>query len=185
MERTMGWGRYKNGTIKDALTDQNYKNWLKDQSWLFFKDRDVYEMLHHQTEQHPPTIYIPNQPTPEHNRIQNKFLEQTYCSEFLNKHVPRRKWDRYEIQTEFEENGWDVVLSTEEHETRTYIEIKTSMSDEYPNILRKMKQQIQQTPGKARFFLFIQKFNSVNTDRSTIQIIFRNSGIRVVFGDES
>lgn len=179
------FGRYKNKPVEHLLRDHNYKMWLKQQSWLFFYDRVLYEILHHPQTPHPPTHMIPNQPTPAHNKIQNKFLDQIFCVRFLKKNIPKRKkWHKHQITMEFEFQGWDVMLSSDKSKTKNFIEIKTTMSDEYPNILRKMKDQMGRTEGKARFFLLVQNFNSVFTDRQTLQTIFQNSGIHVVFGDE-
>lgn len=188
LEYQMTWGRYKGLPIQCLLEDRNYTNWLKDQSWLFFKDRTAYEILHHHQEIHPKARIIPNQMTPHHNKVQAEFLDPMFQVKALTAISPHKDWKQTRIQCEMEANhGWDVVLSAHRHKKKNFFEIKTTVSDEYPNILRKMKEQIRQTKQehqRGKFILWIENFSSLITTRQTLQQIFHQEGIEVVFADE-
>lgn len=63
-----------------------------------------------------------------------------------------------------------------------YIEIKTTLGDDYPCVLRKMKNQIQLTKDKSgNYYLLIQDFESKVTSKEELVMIFSQSNIKVIF----
>ena len=72
---------------------------------------------------------------------------------------------------------------------RVFIEIKPSLGDDYPHVLRKMTGQIESTTrsghhshsGPSVFVLYIGHFSSKVTTVAQLQKIFNLSGISVVF----
>jgi hypothetical protein len=68
------FGKYRGRPVEDLAADPDYSKWLMTQSW--FKDRFamIYSLL---AAAHAP------QETPEHNQMQARFLDDTYCWSFL------------------------------------------------------------------------------------------------------
>lgn len=74
-----------------------------------------------------------------------------------------------------------------------YIEIKTILGDDYPCVLRKMRNQIEQTHNynqknglniRYGIILLVKSFNSVNTTRDELIKIFKQANIRVILTNE-
>ena len=73
----------------------------------------------------------------------------------------------------------------------TYVEVKPVLGDDYPCVLRKMKQQIsltQQTINierkykyKYKYVLLMKDFSSSTTTKDQLIQIFQQSNIKVVF----
>lgn len=72
------FGKYKNKSVLDLLADEKYVEWLKQQSW-FPNQKQIYNIVVHQT---IPTTN--NSKTPEHNRLQNLFLEKDNQQKLLS-----------------------------------------------------------------------------------------------------
>lgn len=71
-----------------------------------------------------------------------------------------------------------------------YCEIKPTLGDDYPNVLRKMKTQIELTitdrmktnsGGKHIYLLIVGTFNSVSTTNEQLISIFKQSNINIIF----
>jgi uncharacterized protein (DUF3820 family) len=65
------FGKYKGEPITTLLNDANYLDWCKQQEWFLKKFPIVYNICVNQTI----STNNQNSKTPEHNRIQNMFLE--------------------------------------------------------------------------------------------------------------
>lgn len=72
------FGRYKDKSVLELLADANYVEWLKRQAW-FPNQKQIYNIVVHQT---IPTSN--NSKTPEHNKLQNYFLEKSNQIKLLN-----------------------------------------------------------------------------------------------------
>ena len=73
------FGKYKDKSVVELLADTNYVEWLTQQAW-FSKHTTIYNIVVHQT--------IPasgNSKTPEHNRLQNMFLDESNRQKLLVK----------------------------------------------------------------------------------------------------
>lgn len=73
------FGKYKDKSILDLLADEKYVEWLKQQSW-FPKQTQIYNIVVHQT-----LSTLTNAKTPEHNRLQNLFLDENNQQKLLSK----------------------------------------------------------------------------------------------------
>lgn len=73
------FGKYKDKSILDLLADEKYVEWLKQQSW-FPKQTQIYNIVVHQT-----LSTLTNAKTPEHNRLQNLFLDENTQKKLLSK----------------------------------------------------------------------------------------------------
>jgi hypothetical protein len=90
-------------------------------------------------------------------------------------------------------NDKEFIKTGEFKSKYCFIEIKTSVGDDYPCILRKMSTQIEltkKTPeyrrvhGTVAFILLIDKFESKSTSVKELRTIFYMKGIRVTFFNE-
>jgi hypothetical protein len=130
------FGKYKGQPVAVMAEDQQYCDWLMQQSWF----RDNHKNLY--------TIIINNfaepSETPEHNKLQALFLNDDFLKNFtklvLNPDLT------YEVRkVEFECRGFDAVIqvriddATGLHtEILIHVEIKPSVGDDYPAVLRQI-----------------------------------------------
>ena len=261
-EPLVPFGKYKGQPITTLLNDTKYLDWCKQQEW-FKKFPIVYNICVNQT--------IVNQnessKTPEHNRIQNLFLEEENVKRLLglksfdkyNKCIQiiqdrmncddfHRYFEEYNIDNltkknifmniEFEGKfNWDIVIRLDSDEivnftfkeqynnvdrkdlelffvtvfplhkneyynnwyngrkhaglrrysifcSTTYIEVKPLLGDDYPCVLRKMKQQISLTEklnDVGKYVLLVKDFSSSTTSKEQLIQIFQQSNIKVVY----
>jgi hypothetical protein len=144
------FGKYKGQPIEAMAQDPQYCDWLVQQPWL----KDRFPNLH--------TIIINNfvQPseTPEHNKLQALFLKKDFLKAFDKLFV--EPW--INVETEFETQGFDVVVNVERYSSspgcygdhgyvdrddynvgrhliggRVYVEIKPTVSDDFPECFGK------------------------------------------------
>jgi hypothetical protein len=150
-------------------------------------------------------------PSPEHNKLQNLFLDETNAQLLIDYLRTDRKINyKHNLWTKtiFEgENNWDIIISffgTDEdilndenekkicfcHTNKIYCELKPLLGDDYPSVLRKMKTQKevsfkrtnkQYFPEKLEFVLLIKEFSSHTTTKKELTEIFGAHEIRVVF----
>ena len=106
------FGKYKGQPITDLLNDSKYVEWCKQQPW-FQKFPVVYNICVNQTI----TPNNQNAKTPEHNKIQNMFLEKEIIGKIARSANETRCF-RYnknihagDTEVEFEgEYNWDVII---------------------------------------------------------------------------
>lgn len=172
------FGKYKGQPITTLLNDTKYLEWCKQQEW-FQKFPIVYNICVNQTI----TPNHQNSKTPEHNKLQNMFLDNKNVEKLLRFIYKKFKYKKninyYNVRAEFESLfNWDVIIQDivynkskckcnwelkeedsccdcgEGYEDNDdeyyncpniYIEIKPCLGDDYPSVLRKMKNQIELT----------------------------------------
>jgi uncharacterized protein (DUF3820 family) len=197
------FGKYKGKPITDLLNDTKYLEWCKQQDW-FQKFPIVYNICVNQT-----ITTNQNSKTPEHNKLQNMFLEQDNVEKLWNiiskyiifKGHKSLKLNTYKIEFEGKFN-WDCIfklyydhqclngrncctLDCDGSELDVFIEIKPLLGDDYPCVLRKMKTQIELTTkttnNPKKYILLINEYSSASTSKEQLIIIFKQSRITVVF----
>lgn len=142
------FGKYKGQRIEVLQNDQQYCDWLMSQEWF----RERYSQIN--------TIIVNNfqepSETPEHNKIQARFLDEDYCLRVIN--YCKAKYnepysDRILTSVKervFEEEGFDIKIKFSykykellQEENGVYLpiyfEIKPIIGDDYPAILRQIK----------------------------------------------
>jgi len=268
------FGKYKGKCVTELLADTTYVAWLKQQPF-FQQHPQIHNIVVHQTISNGSTNA--NAKTPEHNRLQNSFLNEQTQLKLINKffditradtsafeneefiqHFGRRTvpngWGQPTVSIEFEAKfNWDLVISfrssrhgkdvsnpmfefpaeeRREHigqlnqflskynmtldfkyshvgsvqKTTWYVrtkhdhcenakihcELKPTLGDDYPCVLRKMKNQIELTKKDSKggfgeqliFVLIVTQFESVSATRDELKAIFRQSNIRIVFTED-
>jgi uncharacterized protein (DUF3820 family) len=73
------FGKYKDKSVLDLLADEKYVEWLKQQSW-FSNQKQIYNIVVHQT-----ISTTNNSKTPQHNKLQNLFLDTSNQQKLLSK----------------------------------------------------------------------------------------------------
>jgi hypothetical protein len=74
----VSFGKYKDKSVLELIADVKYTEWLKQQSW--FSNHKLYNIVVHQTIQ-----TSNNSKTPEHNKLQNLFLDKNNQIKLMNK----------------------------------------------------------------------------------------------------
>jgi uncharacterized protein (DUF3820 family) len=67
------FGKYKGKPVTEIISDTEYLKWLSLQPWFKEKHPTIYNITINQT------ISNNDSKTPEHNKIQNMFLEENFC----------------------------------------------------------------------------------------------------------
>lgn len=188
------FGKYKGQPIETLAQDEQYLEWLSAQAWFREKYQNIYAII----------INNFNTPsdTPEHNRIQVKFLDDNYRFKiaFLLASGKARRTLDFETSVDFEINGLDVLINTShngfERAIDIYIEIKPIVSDDYPAILRQIRnsgayrkyQEGDFGTGADRvsgikFCLLIDEYSG-SIGREELKEYFSVAAIRVLFVSE-
>jgi hypothetical protein len=161
------FGKYKGQPITNLLNDTNTLEWYK-QNGILQKYPIIYNICVNQTI----TTNNPDSKTPEHNRLQNMFLQDENVIKLLRKIIYNKTGDipkktHYDFNCEFESIfNWDILIndiyiykcrSDEDYlceDCFDYdikgindicVEIKPMLGDDYPCVLRKMKTQKELT----------------------------------------
>lgn len=88
------FGKYKDKSVLELLADEKYVEWLKQQSW-FSNQKQIYNIVVHET---IPTTN--NSKTPEHNKLQNLFLDKSNQHKLLSKLFKSDLIDRINLFTD-------------------------------------------------------------------------------------
>jgi hypothetical protein len=73
------FGKYKGKPVTELIADANYLEWCKKQD--FFKNTSVYNIVVNQV------IEKTSSKTPEHNKLQNLFLDDIFCEKIYDHNV--------------------------------------------------------------------------------------------------
>ena len=178
------FGKYKGQPLEVLMTDEKYLEWLSNQEWF----RTTYPIIYK-------TVVINHfnepQDTPEHNQLQAKFLNKDFILKLLTLGLNLEK-NRYDIENiRFEYKGNDVIFDLlypviDTDGSRYWgtlpccIEIKPTIGDEYPAILRQVQQN---SKGYYNKIVYTTKYNG-SVDLESVKKIFGNSDIHfIVDGD--
>lgn len=116
------FGKHKGQPVEVLLADDNYTQWLMAQTWFAEKYAAIFAMLQQSG--------VAPEDTPEHNLMQARFLDD----DLIKRITARLEVSAYG-GVQFEVAGWDVVIG-EPYSTHVCLELKPTISDDYPTILR-------------------------------------------------
>ena len=95
------------------------------------------------------------------------------------------------VKCEFEVNGWDVKLRGkatppvgDSTEITIYIELKPTLGDDYPAVLRQMKANSRDTDRYDRRVLLFDRFTTEQVTLEQVKAIFKASGFTVLVLDD-
>lgn len=193
----VSFGKYKGRPYTDLIRDTNYYSWLKQQSW--FKNKFENKINNIIINIHNPEK---DAPTPEHNLLQNKFLDKKLVHNFLSRLTKAKiETNKYTYSEEDFNNeikkptiifeykfGIDVLVND------IAIEVKPFMGDDYPCVLRKIVSQKERyrtsrTPysGTIYYWILIVDRYEGATSWEDLQRIFASQNISIfstkIFGD--
>jgi hypothetical protein len=135
-------------------------------------------------------VYSQNYET-KFNEHYNKYRLQ-YYRDIVEKYCGKNR-RRYIDVINTINNEYELIIDICHYEDRlVFCELKPTLSDDYPCVLRKMKAQIELTRKdgtfgadyKHRYILLIGTFTSVNVSKEQLITIFNQSNIKVMFTDE-
>jgi hypothetical protein len=113
----------------------------------------------------------------QYNNVDRKDLELFFVTVFpLHKNEYYINW--YNGRKHAGLRRYSIFCST------TYIEVKPLLGDDYPCVLRKMKQQISLTEklnDVGKYVLLVKDFSSSTTSKEQLIQIFQQSNIKVVY----
>ena len=206
------FGKHKGQPMEVLRQDPEYAQWILDNGVVSeTKYRNVYVFLTGQQS-------VESQDTPEHNRYQVMFLDQTFANDVfdaaapglrINSVVENRVWSKLgnynfsrqaewdaereeqmkhppaleelgNVRVEFEVRGKmggsaDVQLSTGTSTAR--IEIKPSMGDDFPAVLRQMKASLCNV-------LYLGSYHGKGATLEDVKKLFGISHIKVLMHEE-
>ena len=182
------FGKYRGQPVEVLVQDRQYVDWLTAQPWFKEKFGNFYTLIVNNFQE-------PSE-TPEHNALQIKFLDRDFCLRFVRHLKPSYFAGAETLHIGFESEGFDVVVSgtvLEPHSEPRMdlrvlcscdfaIEVKPTVGDDYPAILRKMKGL-----GARRFHdqvLFLEEYTGVGATREQFIAIFKTADIAIVFASD-
>jgi hypothetical protein len=126
-ETTIPFGKYRGHTIEDILViDPGYLEWLSAQDWFRTQHVHLHQIIINGAQ---------SEETPEHNKLQVLFLDDDFCMQVISIGLDRHC--RMIYRRDFELAGIDVVLEADCGVVG--IEIKPSVGDDYPAVIRQIK----------------------------------------------
>jgi uncharacterized protein (DUF3820 family) len=153
------FGKYKGHPVEVMLADKPYVDWLMVQDWFINgRYQNVYNTIIN--------YGVADSSTPEHNKMQARFLDDDLCFKVISLFsyaLPSEELsDCYEARFKlnkhaFEICGWDVLIDVSVTHVgadgkthgrlskkmrpflRVGVELKPSVGDDYPNIIRQVR----------------------------------------------
>jgi hypothetical protein len=137
---------------------------------------------------------------------QKKYYEDSYIENYEKKF--NENYDKYRLQyyrdiikkycnknvyvEKKNENQYEIMINICEYHYAICCELKPTLSDDYPVVLRKLKTQIELTKNDKtnfeyldkKYILIIGSFTSLNVSKEQLIIIFKQSNIKIIFTDE-
>jgi len=183
--RIIPFGKHKGRLIDEVLVDDPiYVEWLTSQEWFRSRFTILYQVVINRG--------ADSAETPEHNAMQVRFLDRDFCQQFLRRIAPELV-NPVPFDVVFEEYGVDVAfiftgnaLPEAAHKRslfryaepygspRLRIELKPTMSDDYPAVLRQMR-------ANGSNVLFVGEYTGRGASERQMIDTFAASDIYVVF----
>ena len=180
------FGKYRGKPVEALAQDRQYVDWLTAQPGFKGKFGNFYTLIVNNFQE-------PSE-TPEHNALQIKFLDENFQLAFL-KFLDSRCPSNVKKSVRFEEHGFDVHVSAYLegpipegriagpilYDAGYSIEIKPTIGDDYPAILRKMKLAENQHYTNRKPVLLVGEYVGVGATKEQFVAFFKAASIGVVF----
>jgi hypothetical protein len=160
----MPFGKYKGRPVVELLEEApKYLQYMATRPWVRENFPAIYQII---IDRGPKP-----EDTPEHNRIQAMFLDESFRRRFC-----QLVGHAYTDRVDFEQAGADVVL---DHVPLggLRIEIKPFVGDDYPSVLRQMRHQ-------RTSVLLLEKYDGTSVTCDEFVAMFARSGRKVIFLNE-
>lgn len=167
------FGKHKGKTIEEIQNfDPAYLHWLIAQDWFRDKFVVLYQTIIHGAEP---------QETPEHNALQALFLNDEFCLKVARATGRNIAGNEKIFRRTFEDKGVDVKIVMSGHAPTFAIEIKPTVGDDYPAVLRQIRALVPVEFYAPDAILFLERYTGTGATREQFIEIFKNSGVHVVF----
>jgi hypothetical protein len=176
-QQVITFGKHQGLTVAELLHNhKSYVEWLTGQSWLAERFSDLHAALLSRG--------APTDETPEHNKIQARFLDPLFCDAFISLSrryiIEDRRPLKYKVS--FERKGIDVLINywTRDRESFsdptdfTGLEIKPSIGDEFPTVLRQMERL-------GVKICVAEHYTGRGTSEPIVKKIFESNGYTLIF----
>lgn len=182
------FGKYKGQPVEVLTADPQYAQWMISQGDFINRFPNIKAFIINNFQE-------PSE-TPEHNKFQAMFTDNEYVDNFMcycevnNITDPSALFDG-DYYVSYEKYSFDVVLQYGRNEPdRFLIEIKPSLGDDYPSVLRQIESKKNHTVYRdgrpytaalhGRRILLIDEYTGVGATLEQIKNIFIKSGIHIV-----
>jgi hypothetical protein len=197
------FGKYKGQPLEVMSQDKQYVDWLTAQPWFRERFQNIYTLVVNNFQE--PTE------TPEHNKLQALFLDGVFRERF-QRFVYLDLPEQFVTEVQFEHQNFDVWVRASWKEDRVekdgfkwveticrdcHVEIKPSVADDYPAVLRQIKaarvyvasefygsRTHREQHVAACPVLFLSEYQGSGATEQQFIDIFEAEGIKVVFLDE-
>lgn len=200
-QQVIPFGKYTGQPIEVLASDQKYRDWLMQQSWFSERYPQLSTIIINN--------FAEPSETPEHNKMQAYFFDKKNKRAILKlldvKAFDYRndKLIEFEINddeliesvvlhVEAEVKGFDLIIRAERKgdfffgfnakeglENYYWIELKPTLGDDYPAVLRQIKQAMK-LAGTFNATLIIGNYSGISASFETLKDIFAASGIKVI-----
>lgn len=193
-------GKYKGQPVEVLANDPSYRTWLTGQDWFRQNHPAHYTIIVN-------NFATPDE-TPEHNALQARFLDDDLCRS-LARTVQVRKGGyvshgRSRVAGRaFENSGWDVTFRIDvitsgplysesgrelpgpgvSRWTRLIscaIELKPSLGDDYPAILRTVKARLQDGFSRAVPVVLFEQYSASGAPLDAVRRIYATAGVELI-----
>jgi len=188
------FGKYKGQPLEAIKHDEQYLDWLSSQDWFREKYANIYQQIIVNNFTEPAD-------TPDHNKMQSKFLNKDYCLKVLIKPEDIKKanvkWHGVEFESKegsdivctFYYDYYDVTYDSGNDEYirskkpirrifHKVVEIKPFVGDDWPAILRDIKHR-KHTYFCAKVLIY-SGYSGTGCSESEMIEIFKSSEIQVM-----
>ena len=166
------FGKYKGKPVEALQNDRQYVDWLTSQDWFVSRYPQINQIIIN-------NFGEPSE-TPEHNYLQAKFTDDDFVNAFLKICL---NIDAKVETVYFEPQiGGDVLVwysainNGRKYENEILVEIKPTISDDYPAILRQVKNY--KGFNKKGIIVLYDKFSCIGASLEQVKKMF--SPIRLI-----
>ena len=181
MNEIVPFGKYKGMPIEVLSSDPQYCEWLSGQDWFRERYSKCYNIIINN--------FTKPEDTPEHNQMQAKFLNEAYSSACLVTFFKPDEWIfKEKPSVEFEYSGFDVRVSyyvqkiaNEYNRANGWIniELKPSIGDDYPSVLRQIKANKNSAKGFDPCCLVYDNFSASGISETDMRNLFIKSHVNI------
>lgn len=197
IDELVTFGKYKGKSVSAMLADKSYCEWLMLQPWFVEKHQDIVALFVNGEQA--------NNESPIHNALQANFLDFDFVEAFAYTLASMGEEETHETDSSevinFEECGFDVVISRRASKVwryhdgvvengmlrqQVFVELKPSMGDDYPAVLRQIKTAMAVLRSRrgglahAGVVLLVGEFKSSAVSREQMVELFKLSGVIVI-----
>lgn len=183
------FGKLKGLPLEELANHKDYAQWLTTRPDFKIRYPDIYMFIVNH-------FHRPDD-SPEHNELQVKFLNQDFCLKLAFLLEPRlfNKKELPNISKPTFEKGYDVTYTASSphwyKSAKILIEIKPTIGDDFPSILRQIKASMPITCGnfddpRSQYYycLVLRDYIGVGASREQFIQFFQSQGYTVVFFDD-